>query len=57
MFEKDVFPVLRHMNIHDITRAHLLDIIAKVEKRDALSAANFHANPLSGTGCKTQHKK
>jgi len=39
MFEKDVFPVLRHMNIHDITRAHLLDIIAKVEKRDALSVA------------------
>jgi len=32
MFEKDVFPVLQHMNIHDITRAHLLDIIAKVEK-------------------------
>jgi len=39
MFEKDVFPVLRHMNIHDITRAYLLDIIAKVEKRDALSVA------------------
>jgi len=39
MFEKDVFPVLRHMNIHDISRAHLLDIIAKVEKRDALSVA------------------
>jgi len=29
----------RHMNIHDISRAHLLDIIAKVEKRDALSVA------------------
>jgi len=36
IFENDVFPVLRHMNIHDITRAHLLDIITKVEKRDAL---------------------
>jgi len=23
IFENDVFPVLRHMNIHDITRAHL----------------------------------
>jgi len=31
--------VLRHMNIHDISRAHLLDIIAKVEKRGALSVA------------------
>jgi len=39
MFKKDVFPVLRHMNIHDITRAHLLDIIARVEGRDALSVA------------------
>jgi len=27
------------MNIHDITRAHLLDIIARVEARDALSVA------------------
>jgi len=36
MFEKDVFPVLRHMNIHDITRAHLLDIIGRVEKRGSL---------------------
>jgi len=39
IFENDVFPVLRHMNIHDITRAHLLDIIGRVEKRDALSVA------------------
>jgi len=39
MFEKDVFPVLRHMNIHDITRAHLLDIIGRVEKRGSLSVA------------------
>ncbi|MBA4246332.1 MAG: integrase, partial [Pseudomonas sp.] len=28
VFKKDVFPVLRHLTIYDITRAHLLDIIA-----------------------------
>jgi len=39
VFEKDVFPVLRHTNIHDITRAHLLDIIGRVEQRGALSMA------------------
>jgi len=39
VFKKDVFPTLKHLNIHDISRAHLLDIIAKVEKREALSVA------------------
>ncbi|UZZ09397.1 tyrosine-type recombinase/integrase [Ectopseudomonas mendocina] len=39
VFKKDVFPVLRHLTIYDITRAHLLDIIAKVEKRGSLSVA------------------
>jgi len=39
IFKNDVFPVLRHMNIHDISRAHLLDIISRVEQRDALSVA------------------
>ena len=31
VFKKDVFPALRHLTIYDITRAHLLDIIGKVE--------------------------
>lgn len=39
VFKKDVFPVLRHLSIHEITRAHLLDIIGKVEARDSLSVA------------------
>lgn len=39
VFKKDVFPVLRSMGIHDIERAHLLDIIARVEARGALSVA------------------
>ena len=39
VFQKDVFPVLRHLTIYDITRAHLLDIIGKVEKRGSLSVA------------------
>jgi integrase len=39
VFKKDVFPVLRHLTIYDITRAHLLDIIGKVEKRGSLSVA------------------
>lgn len=39
VFKKDVFPVLRHLTIHEITRAHLLDIIGKVEARNSLSVA------------------
>ncbi|MBO9357638.1 tyrosine-type recombinase/integrase [Bordetella petrii] len=39
VFKKDVFPILRHMGIHDITRAHLLEIIGRVEKRGSLSVA------------------
>lgn len=39
VFKKDVFPVLHHLTIYDITRAHLLDIIGKVEKRGSLSVA------------------
>ena len=39
VFEKDVFPVLRHLTIYDITRAHLLDILGKVERRGSLSVA------------------
>lgn len=39
VFKKDEFPVLRHLTIYDITRAHLLDIIGKVEKRGSLSVA------------------
>jgi integrase len=39
VFKKDVFPVLRHLTIYDITRAHLLDIIGKVERRGSLSVA------------------
>lgn len=39
VFKKDVFPVLRPLSIHDIERAHLLDIIARVEARGALSVA------------------
>lgn len=39
VFKKDVFPSLRHLTIYDINRAHLLDIIGKVEKRGSLSVA------------------
>lgn len=39
VFAKDVFPVLRHLTIYDVTRAHLLDIIGRVEKRGSLSVA------------------
>lgn len=38
-FENDVFPVLRPLTVHEITRPHLLDIIGKVEKRGSLSMA------------------
>lgn len=39
VFKKDVFPSLRHLTIYDVNRAHLLDIIGKVEKRGSLSVA------------------
>jgi hypothetical protein len=39
VFKKDVFPSLRHLTIYEITRAHLLDIIGKVEKLGSLLVA------------------
>lgn len=39
VFKKDVLPVLAHLTVYDITRAHLLNIIGKVEKRGSLSVA------------------
>lgn len=39
VFKKDVFPALRHLTIYDVTRAHLLEIIGKIEKRGSLSVA------------------
>lgn len=39
VFKKDVFPLLRHMTIYDVTRAHLLDIIGRVEERGSFSVA------------------
>ncbi|CAB3646911.1 tyrosine-type recombinase/integrase [Achromobacter pestifer] len=39
VFKKDVFPVLRHLAMHEVTQAHLLQIIAGVEKRGSLSVA------------------
>src|SRR3546814_18417077 len=39
VFKKDVFPVLQHLSVHEISRVHLLDIIGKVEARDSLSVA------------------
>lgn len=39
VFQKDVFPVLRSLTVHEIVRAHLLDIIGRVEARGALSVA------------------
>lgn len=39
VFKKDVFPLLRHMAIYDVTRAHLLDIIGRVEERGSCSVA------------------
>ncbi|EOZ3447742.1 TPA: tyrosine-type recombinase/integrase [Pseudomonas aeruginosa] len=39
VFKKDVFPLLRHMAIYDVTRAHLLDIIGRVEERGSFSVA------------------
>src|SRR3546814_16073324 len=39
VFKKDIFPVLQHLSVHEISRVHLLDIIGKVEARDSLSVA------------------
>lgn len=39
VFKKDVFLLLRHMAIYDVTRAHLLDIIGRVEERGSFSVA------------------
>ncbi|SDV48938.1 protein of unknown function [Chitinasiproducens palmae] len=39
VFKKDVFPLLRHMAIYNVTRAHLLDIIGRVEERGSFSVA------------------
>ncbi|CUJ60060.1 Putative prophage CPS-53 integrase [Achromobacter xylosoxidans] len=39
VFKKDVFPVLRSLSIYDVTRAHLLTIIGRVEKRGSMSVA------------------
>ncbi|WP_258005652.1 phage integrase central domain-containing protein [Castellaniella caeni] len=39
VFKKDVFSVLQPLTIYDITRAHLLDISGRVEKRGSLSVA------------------
>ncbi|MCZ8403417.1 integrase [Achromobacter xylosoxidans] len=39
VFKKDVFPVLRNLTVYDITRAHLLTIIGRVEKRGSMSVA------------------
>jgi integrase len=38
-FEADVFPLLKHLTIVEVTRPHLLDIIARIEKRGSLSMA------------------
>ncbi|NYT64110.1 integrase arm-type DNA-binding domain-containing protein [Alcaligenaceae bacterium] len=39
VFKANVFPVLRTLTVHEITQAHLLDIIGKVEGRGSLSVA------------------
>ena len=39
VFRKDVFSALERLPVYDITRAHLLDVIARVEKRGSLSVA------------------
>ncbi|WP_372387501.1 tyrosine-type recombinase/integrase [Xanthomonas axonopodis] len=39
VFKKDVFPVLRNLTIYDVTRAHLLTIVGRVEKRGSMSVA------------------
>lgn len=38
-FKKDVFPYLKRYAIYEITRPHLLEVIGRIEKRDALSVA------------------
>lgn len=39
VFKANVFPVLGNLTVHEITQAHLLDIIGKVEARGSLSVA------------------
>lgn len=39
MFKKEVLPYLRTYTVFDITRSHLLEVIGRIEKRDALSMA------------------
>jgi len=39
LFKKDVFPVLKHLTVHEITRTHLLEILDRVEQRGALHVA------------------
>lgn len=39
VFKANVFPVLDNLTVHEITQAHLLDIIGKVEARGSLSVA------------------
>ncbi|VTU31486.1 Putative prophage CPS-53 integrase [Variovorax sp. SRS16] len=39
MFAKDVLPTLGKCSIYDIKRPDLLEVIAKIEKRKALSVA------------------
>ena len=39
VFKKDVLPVLRSLTIYDVTHAHLLTIVGRVEKRGSMSVA------------------
>jgi hypothetical protein len=39
IFKKDVFALLKRMNIYEITRPMLLEVIGRIEKRGALSVA------------------
>lgn len=38
-FDKDILPALRKRSIHDITRADLLEVVGRIEKRGAPSVA------------------
>ncbi len=39
VFKKDVFPYLKRQTIYEVTRPMLLEIIGRIEKREALSVA------------------
>lgn len=39
VFKKDVFPYLKRLTIYEVTRPMLLEIIGRIEKREALSVA------------------